>query len=402
MTGRRPARVGLIVNPIAGMGGRVGLKGTDGADTLARARALGAQALAPARGDAVEATLRAVGVIVSRVDPGSAEGTRLAAASLVALAPPPSGRPAGRAAALRMAGEEHPRPCTNRLSTRQPTSMHRWRGKSVDLLLFVGGDGTARDVCVAAAESVAVLGVPSGVKMHSGVFATSAAAAAEIAVVWLASGRRTREADVVDIDEAAVRGGRMEVRLYGTLRVPDVGGRIQALKATGGRTSAAELSGLAAEVVGRLSPGSLVVLGPGTTTRAVGRALGIEPTLLGVDVVEVGQGRRGRTVALDASESAILAALDGRPATAILSPTGGQGFLVGRGNQQLSPAVLASIGAPAARRGDAVEARGARHPAALRGYRRPSARRRACRPSARHHRPWSRIRGPGGRGISRG
>lgn len=293
--------VGLIVNPIAGMGGRVGLKGTDGEATLRRARALGAQPVAPLRADAVESALETAGVEVRRVTPPSAAGTREAAAGFVA--------------------------------------------GGTDLVLFVGGDGTARDVCSAVGTVVAALGVPSGVKMHSGAFATGPAAAADAAIAWLSSqARRTRDAEVVDIDEVAVREGRMEVRLYGVLRVPDVPGRIQALKAAGATAEEAELAGLAAEVVARLTPGSLAVLGPGTTTRAVAAALGVESTLLGVDAVEVRSGGRGGVVARDAGEAQLLAALHGRDAVAVLSPTGGQGFLLGRGNQQLSPAVLRAIG----------------------------------------------------------
>jgi predicted polyphosphate/ATP-dependent NAD kinase len=287
--------VGLLVNPIAGMGGRVGLKGTDGAATLLRARALGAAPVAPSLGDDTMARLLAADVRVERADPSSAAGTRRSARQLAAA----------------------------------------------DLLLFVGGDGTARDVRDAVGLAVPVLGVPSGVKMHSAVFATSARTAAEVALGWLRSADRpTREAEVVDIDEAAVRAGRMDVRLYGTLRVPDAGRGIQALKAGGVASEADELAGLAADVVGRLAAGSLVVLGPGTTTRAIGAALGVETTLLGVDVVEVGRG----LVARDAGEAQLLAALHGREAWAVLSPTGGQGFLLGRGNQQLSPAVLRAIG----------------------------------------------------------
>jgi predicted polyphosphate/ATP-dependent NAD kinase len=286
------------------MGGRVGLKGTDGEATLEQARALGARPVAPERADIVEADLRARGIEVVRVAPSSAAGTREAAARLAA--------------------------------------------SGVDLLLFVGGDGTARDVATAVEPALPVLGVPSGVKMHSGVFATSPRTAAAIAAAWLDSpGRPTRDAEVVDIDEAAVRADRMDVRLYGTERVPDAPSGIQALKAGGGRVEAAELAGLAAEVVSRLAPGSLAVLGPGSTTRAVGAALGLETTLLGVDVVAIGAVGRGTIVAADAGEAAVLAAVRGRAATAVLSPTGGQGFLLGRGNQQLSATVLRAIG-PAA------------------------------------------------------
>jgi predicted polyphosphate/ATP-dependent NAD kinase len=290
----------VIVNPIAGMGGRVGLKGTDGDDTLARARALGAVPVAPERGRAVRDVLFERGIDTGFVEPTSARGTQAAALN--------------------------------------------FRGRDADLLLFVGGDGTARDVLDAVGVSIPVLGIPSGVKMHSAVFATGPLTGAEAAAGWLATtARRTRDAEVVDIDEASVRADRMDVRLYGVLRVPNLPGRVQSLKAAGGPVEAADLAALAAEVARRLVPRTLAVLGPGTTTRAVGQALGIETTLLGVDVVEVGPGG-ARVVAADAGEAAILAAVEGRDAVAVLSPTGGQGFLLGRGNQQFSPAVLRAIG----------------------------------------------------------
>jgi predicted polyphosphate/ATP-dependent NAD kinase len=303
----RAARVALIVNPIAGLGGRVGLKGTDGEGTVKRARELGAVPVAPRRADEVVAGIAdggrrlGVAVEVEVVQPSSAEGTRDAAVA--------------------------------------------FRDRGVDLLLFVGGDGTARDVCAAVGTSVPVLGVPAGVKMHSGVFATGTRAAADVVVGWLASGpRRTREAEVVDIDEEAVREGRLSVRLYGTLLVPDVPGRIQALKAAGPRAGTSELDGLAAEVVRRLVPGSVAILGPGTTIRAVADRLGVTKTLLGVDVVSVSEQGSAVMIAADASEAQILSAIGSRPAVAVISPTGGQGFLLGRGNQQLSPAVLRAIG----------------------------------------------------------
>jgi predicted polyphosphate/ATP-dependent NAD kinase len=301
------ARIGLIVNPIAGMGGRVGLKGTDGPEILRRAIELGAEPVARGRARTTIETTRKLAaesglqVEIQEVEPRSADETRAAATA--------------------------------------------FRDGSVDLLLFVGGDGTARDVCAAVGLTVPVLGVPAGVKMHSGVFATGPRSAAIAAVSWLSgSGRRTREREVVDVDEAAVRDGRMSVRLYGTLLVPDDPARVQALKVSGARPEAAELAGLAAEIVGRLTLGTLVLLGPGTTTRAIGQALGVESTLLGVDVVEIATHGTAVVVVADATESAILGAIRDHAAVIVVSPTGGQGFVLGRGNQQLSPAVIRTVG----------------------------------------------------------
>lgn len=293
-------RVGLVVNPIAGMGGRVGLRGTDGDEALSRARELGAEPLAPHRANEASCILGESGIHVEVVEPLSREGTRSAARNFVS--------------------------------------------QGVDLILFVGGDGTARDIADAVGSVFPVLGIPSGVKMHSGVFATGVRSGAESAISWLRSAARlTREAEVVDNDESALRHDQRAVRLYGTLQVPDMPGRLQAVKASGGAASAAEADNLAREVVRRLQPGSVVILGAGTTIRTVGEQLGVVSTLLGTDVLVVNSP--AKILAADANERAILTAISGREfVTAVLSPTGGQGFLLGRGNQQLSPAVIRAIG----------------------------------------------------------
>jgi predicted polyphosphate/ATP-dependent NAD kinase len=302
-------RVGLLVNPIAGMGGRVGLKGTDGPNAVRRAIALGAEPVATRRAAMFRAAISshagARHIDLVEVAPASAQGTKEAAADFLA--------------------------------------------DGVDLLLFVGGDGTARDVYSAVGAAVPVLGVPAGVKMHSAVFATSPATAARVVIEWLRSpARRTRAAEIVDIDEAAIAAGRMAVRLHGTLLVPDAPGRVQGLKASGVRAPGAELDSVAAAAAGRVTIGTSVVLGPGTSTAAIAERWGIRGTLLGVDVV-VMTGDGPRMAARDVGEAGILASIapataTGAPGVIMVSPTGGQGFLLGRGNQQVSPRVLRTIG----------------------------------------------------------
>lgn len=215
--------------------------------------------------------------------------------------------------------------------------------EGVDLLLFAGGDGTARDVLAALGDAPCpVLGVPTGVKMHSAVFAVSPRAAGEVAAAWVVrkGAVRLRDAEVMDRDEDALSEGRVTSRLFGWLPVPDVPVRVQQRKTGSTATAPEAVGGIAAEVAERVGDG-LLVLGPGSTTRAVAAALGADVTLTGVDVLSLRNGQPPRVVARDAAEDTLLAL---GPAWIALSPIGGQGFLLGRGNQQISPRVLRAAG----------------------------------------------------------
>jgi predicted polyphosphate/ATP-dependent NAD kinase len=215
------------------------------------------------------------------------------------------------------------------------------RERGVDLLLFAGGDGTARDIHLAAGAALPLLGVPTGVKMHSGVFAASPAAAGAAAAAYLrAPGPGAlRDAEIADVDEEAARQDRVASRLHGAARVP----RQPQLMI--GRKAASEPSSLAAEALAEATAGALrgdrlTLLGPGTTTAAALRRLGQQGTLLGIDAV-----RGGAVVARDLDEAGLLALLSAAEDVAlVVGVVGGQGVLLGRGNQQLSPAVLRRIG----------------------------------------------------------
>jgi predicted polyphosphate/ATP-dependent NAD kinase len=213
--------------------------------------------------------------------------------------------------------------------------------RGVDLLLFAGGDGTARDIHDAVGTGMTVLGIPTGVKMHSGVFAETPEAAGEIAAAFLRrppGSSRVRDAEVADIDESAIREGRVATRLYGQLRVPAEGRRMVRAKTSGPADDVA-LDALARVTARRMDPDRAYILGPGTTTARVLRALGLSGTLLGVDVV-----RGGRMVIADAGEAELLEVIGGGPATIIAGVVGGQGFLFGRGNQQISAEVIRQVG----------------------------------------------------------
>jgi predicted polyphosphate/ATP-dependent NAD kinase len=290
-----------------------------------RARALGGVPTAPGRATQTLSLLR--------------DG----AAFEVLTAGGPMGADPAVAAGLRPITVYEPDPPSTAADT--VATAERLATAGVDLVLFVGGDGTAADLL---GIDVPVLGVPAGVKMYSSVFATGPRAAAEVAAAFLAHPARDRcdLREVLDVDEAALRRDERVVRLLGTLLVPAAAGGLQALKASGATSDAAALPGLGWAVAARLRamPASFAILGPGTTVAAVAAALGVPKTLLGVDLVEVAGDAPARIVMADAAERALLDALGGRMATIVLSPTGGQGFLLGRGNQQLSPAVVHAVG----------------------------------------------------------
>jgi NAD+ kinase len=309
-------RIGLVVNPIAGMGGRVGLKGTDGKVEEARAR--GAEPRAPDRArEALDALAAHApeATVLTYGDPMGEREAREAGFDPVVVGSPDA-------------------PETTAADTRE--AVRGFVEAGVELVLFVGGDGTAVDVAAALGGThaegtgggeadVPMLGVPAGVKVYSAVFAVTVAAAGRIAATF----DRTEGAEVVDIDEDAFRGGEIHTDLKAVVPVP-VAEERQSAKQLGGGT----VEGPAAAVAEAVRPGVTYVLGPGSTLGAIKRELGFEGSPLGVDVY-----RGGEVLVRDASEDEILAAL-GEDNVVVVSPIGGQGFVFGRGNDQISPAVI--------------------------------------------------------------
>lgn len=217
----------------------------------------------------------------------------------------------------------------------------RAMGGRVDLILFAGGDGTARDICAANEAGVPILGIPSGVKMHSGVFARSPERAGRMAAGFLNDARRRTElAEVLDLDEAARRDGRLSARLYCVARVPFDGAGARQNPKAGSSDAVADVDAALAGYVAGMDPDCVYVLGPGATMKALKDRLG-GGTLLGVDVAE-----GGILVAEDLDERALLARVAGRRVRVVLTVVGGQGFVLGRGNQQISAAVLRAAGMP--------------------------------------------------------
>ncbi len=206
------------------------------------------------------------------------------------------------------------------------------------LVLFVGGDGTARDVVVGLSGDVAVLGVPAGVKMYSSCFAVGPEAAGALAARWLAGALPLRSAEVLDVDEDALRSGSTTPRLHALVDVPEWAGRTQARKGATPASQAAAVAEAAGGLVARLEPGVRYLMGPGGTIAEVGRQLGLDLSPLGVDVV-----RDGVLLARDATEAELLEHVGAGPSRAVVTVIGGQGFVLGRGNQQLSPRVFRAL-----------------------------------------------------------
>lgn len=314
-----PGPVGLIVNPIAGMGGSVGLHGTDGAAILAEARARGALPRA------AERTRRALARLAE-----TSPGTPLLAA------PGPLGAEAARGLALDLA--VLPGSVTETTAADSIAAARRLVAAGAALILFAGGDGTARDLAGVAGLATPLLGIPCGVKMQSGVFATSPEAAGRLAadLVGPAAARiGFRRVEIMDIDEEARRAGRLVARLFGYARAPYARSLLQGAKAAPPLSDEAALEAACVEAARELAPGVTWLIGPGTTAERVLAALGACGTLLGVDA-----WRDGRLVGRDLAEREALALAGDGPLGIVVGVTGGQGFVFGRGNQQLGPEAI--------------------------------------------------------------
>ena len=337
-------RLGIVVNPDAGLGGKLGFKGSDG--RAAEARAAGAEDRAgPRMHQCLSHLVELAGSSLNRTEIQLTlvgwEG-RMGST----WAPEPS-------SSLRheWTGETP--------STTQPEDTARLVEevvqRGVDAIVYAGGDGTTRDIVNALealgedAQRTALIGVPGGVKMHSGCFATTPKAAAEVALSFALGDLRTAITEVMDLDEVVYQKGEWKVRMYGEAWTPSSPRFMQGAKEQVERVSEEDtIEGLANHVATLLEdePDLMVVWGSGGTLRRMGEHLDVYLTLLGIDV------QHGSDVHNDLNEAGLIEVISGhvdedgepRPLLLLLSPMGGQGFLIGRGNLQLSPPVLRLIG----------------------------------------------------------
>jgi predicted polyphosphate/ATP-dependent NAD kinase len=315
-------RLGFLVNPIAGMGGAVGLKGTDGKAILEKAVGLGAKPVAPARAETFLSTLNAIWKDIMLISGAGLMGETEAQNS---------------GFSCKVFGEK--REQTSNQDTIE-TAKHIV-DEGVDLLVFCGGDGTARDVLNAVDKKVPVLGVPTGVKMHSAVFAIDPKAAARITARFLSGQLPLWEAEVMDIDEEAFRQGRVSARLNGYVLTPYEPRLIQVAKIASPMTQSdlRNQAALAVYIIEKMVEDVVYVISAGTTTRTIGDLLDEKKTLLGVDIF-----KNKKIVATDVNEKQILEAIKGETVKVVVTPIGGQGFIFGRGNQQISSEVIRQVG----------------------------------------------------------
>ena len=318
-------RVGFLINPIAGMGGKVGLKGTDG--VVKEAIEMGAKPVAHGRALNFLTRLKALGL-----------GSKI---QLLAC-PSVMGDRAVKEAGL----DAKVLPMKVGLKTTAEDTKEAVRlmvEGGVDLITFVGGDGTARDILDALRNPPRppVLGVPSGVKMYSGVFAVNPEDAAYIVEAFVQGAAQQGDFEVMDADEAAIRSNYFSVRLYGILRGPFLPTRIQGSKQVSPDTLDEQENQLAVArfIVEEMDPEATYILGPGTTVKRVANLLRADKTILGVDVYHKG------SVTNDVNEEKLLNSVkDWQNTWIIVSPIGRQGILFGRGNQQISPRIIRLVG----------------------------------------------------------
>jgi len=318
-------KIGLIVNPIAGMGGKVGLKGTDGPKMVEKAQKLGAKPIAP---DRAEQTLKLLKKSKLDFDILTCSGKMGKTES-------------------KKAGFEPKiifKTCSDNTTWRDTRdASKKILDEKVDLLLFAGGDGTANDILSVVGKQIPLLGIPTGVKMHSAVFANTPSIAAKLVDTYFTNNElKLEEAEILDVNEEAFRRNELDVDLKGyglTISHPEWTQSTKLPSASSGSNEEKQ------KLIGRwidklIDKNKLYILGPGTTTKAISSVIGVDnSTLLGVDII-----KNRELIAKDVTESQILKYTDDSPAVIIVSPIGSQGFILGRGNQQISSEVIDRVG----------------------------------------------------------
>lgn len=320
----KPFRLGLIINPYAGIGGALALKGSDGQEIREKALGMGAQKNAVNK---VAITLehllpfkRKIEIVTVAGEMGHDLASSLGFASHIAYTP------------------------SNKQTEALDSELaaEKMLNQKLDLLLFAGGDGTARNICHIVGQTLPVLGVPAGCKIHSGVYAITPKSAGRV-VEMLVRGEivSLNDAEVKDIDENLFRQGKVQAKYYGEMSVPSELRYVQSVKMGGKESDELVLADISAHVIEHMEEFSehLFIMGSGSTVDSIMQELDIDNTLLGVDLV-----KNKQLIAADVSEPVLYEYIQHNPSVLVLTLIGGQGHILGRGNQQLSERVINAIG----------------------------------------------------------
>jgi predicted polyphosphate/ATP-dependent NAD kinase len=320
-------KLGLIINPIAGIGGSVALKGSDGLGVAEQALALGATAKANQRACLALEILRPYQNKIIIYCANHLMGENMA-------------KSLGFNTEVIYQAEN----LEHTTATDTENTVAALFDKNIDMLLFAGGDGTARNVCKIVGDKFPVLGIPAGCKIHSGVYAVTPKAAGRVVEMMITNQLVTlTEADVMDIDESLFREGIVKAKRYGEMQIPAELRYVQAVKSGGKELDELVLQDIAAHVINEMDD-ELFVIGSGSTTAFLMEELALDNTLLGVDLVQ-----EQNLLASDVTEPQLweaieLAHQDKKSVKLVITLIGGQGHIFGRGNQQLSPRVIRAIG----------------------------------------------------------
>ena len=314
-------RIGLVINPIAGIGGKAGFKGSDGEEIQKAALEKG---IRPEASDKARIALNEILSLKDNIEIisyGGEMGQKIAEnMGFTAIA-------AGGNSIKKTTAED----------TKE--AIKKICEYSPDLIVFAGGDGTARDVCSVLRTGVPVIGIPAGVKIHSGVYAVNPKCAGTAIKQFLFEGqRKVKEAEVMDLDEAMYRQGIISPKLYGYMYIPDNSKKMQNRK-TKSISYSDSLDYIASDIINSMKDDTFYIIGAGTTTRNIMLMLKCNYSLIGVDSVY-----NKNVVELDMDELQLWDMVNSHKCSIVVTAIGGQGHIFGRGNQQISPRVIRKVG----------------------------------------------------------
>lgn len=312
-------KLGLIINPIAGMGGTVGLKGTD--NMVEEAIKRGAVPKCRERVEKALEELLDIKALFHIYTYGGEMGGDLVKEM---------------GFTYKLLKKEN-----SNVSREDTISLAKQLiDEKVDMILFAGGDGTARDIYESVGTDMVSLGIPAGVKIHSPVYAKNPRKTGELTKLYLQEKvKKVKEVEVLDIDEERYRRNIVNTKLYGYLTIPFEKDYVQNRKTGTPLSELAVQESIAHEIIENMEEDTYYLIGAGTTTRGIMQMLNLDNTLIGIDLIY-----NKTLIKNDLSESEILKYIEGKKTKLIITITGGQGYLLGRGNQQLTPQIIKIIG----------------------------------------------------------